>query len=156
MQLLLYSIKLLQSILVKVIGHKHGNHEPFFSVKWASTNKVHCKYPGNKIRILKNISGVLKPVRLVLKLSICNDLDSQIDKYDVTIWHIVSRNCVGWHLLGPPESRKTTFLQALAGKSEKLLKVLSFWCSVCCRCSKLTRIATILKLYSDANDHAYI
>ncbi|KAL3714540.1 hypothetical protein ACJRO7_006455 [Eucalyptus globulus] len=58
----------------------------------APTTKVGCKYKGNKIRILKNVSGVLKPARMTL-------------------------------LLGPPECGKTTLLQALAGKSEKFLKV---------------------------------
>lgn len=54
-------------------------------MKQAPTNNVGCKYQGNKIRILKNISGVLKPARLVLKLSLCNHLDSQVDVYDVTM-----------------------------------------------------------------------
>ncbi|XP_039163716.1 pleiotropic drug resistance protein 3 [Eucalyptus grandis] len=62
------------------------------AIFYAPTNKVGCKYQGNKIRILKNVSGVLKPARMTL-------------------------------LLGPPECGKTTLLQALAGKSEKSLKV---------------------------------
>ncbi|KAL3714543.1 hypothetical protein ACJRO7_006458 [Eucalyptus globulus] len=75
----------------------HGESVPTLwnalkAIFYAPTTKVGCKYKGNKIRILKNVSGVLKPARMTL-------------------------------LLGPPECGKTTLLQALAGKSEKFLKV---------------------------------
>ncbi|KAF8008256.1 hypothetical protein BT93_K2047 [Corymbia citriodora subsp. variegata] len=66
--------------------------QAFYTFVPAPTNKVGCKYQGNKKGILKNVSGVLKPARMTL-------------------------------LVGPPECGKTTLLQALAGKSEKSLKI---------------------------------
>ncbi|KAK3404527.1 hypothetical protein EUGRSUZ_K00830 [Eucalyptus grandis] len=75
----------------------HGESVPTLwnalkAIFYAPTIKVGCMHQGSKIRILKNVSGVLKPARMTL-------------------------------LLGPPECGKTTLLQALAGKSEKSLKV---------------------------------
>ncbi|KAI6672615.1 hypothetical protein NL676_000521 [Syzygium grande] len=81
------NLRLLQKLRQRLQRQKF-----FFISFMAPTNNVGCKYQGNKIRILKNISGVLKPARMTL-------------------------------LLGPPECGKTALLQALAGKSEKSLKV---------------------------------
>ncbi|KAL3714536.1 hypothetical protein ACJRO7_006451 [Eucalyptus globulus] len=87
-----------QDLCVEADGEAvHGESVPTLwnalnTIFYAPTNKVGCKYQGDKIRVLKNISGVLKPARMTL-------------------------------LLGPPGCGKTTLLQALAGKSEKSLKV---------------------------------
>ncbi|XP_048137644.1 pleiotropic drug resistance protein 3-like [Rhodamnia argentea] len=51
----------------------HGEHIPTLwnalkTIFYAPTNKVGCRYQGNKIRILENIGGILKPARMTLLL----------------------------------------------------------------------------------------
>lgn len=65
-----------------------------FHVEQAITNVNRCTSQPNKIKILNDVSGIIKPFRMTLLL-----------------------------LLGPPGSGKTTLLQTLAGKHESSLKV---------------------------------